>query len=42
MFGAGIAMEAVMKLFSNGTTSQNLREHTNGRTKLTPLDCSGY
>ena len=31
MFAAGIALESVMKLFSNGTTSHKLREHTDGR-----------
>ena len=30
MFAAGIALESVMKLFSTGTTSQKLCEHTNG------------
>ena len=30
MFAAGIAVESVTKLFSNGKTSQKLHEHTNG------------
>ena len=30
MIAAGIALEFVMKLFSNGKTSQELHNHTNG------------
>ena len=30
MFAAGNALESVMKLFSNGMTSQKLHDHTNG------------
>ena len=39
MFAAGIALESVMKLFTTGTTSQKLHDHThqskirNGRSK---------
>ena len=33
MFAAGIALESVMKLFSNGTTSQKLHKHTDGHFK---------
>ena len=41
MFAAGIALEFVMKLFSNGTTSQKLRKHTDSHfnyQKLAPVD----
>ena len=30
MFAVGIALESVIKLFSNGMTSQKFREHTDG------------
>ena len=42
MFVAGIALESVMKLFANGTTSQKLGEHIDGqfnKQKLAPVDC---
>ena len=45
MFAAGIALESVMKLFSNRTTSQTLHNHTDGHfneQKLAPVDCCRY
>ena len=33
MIAAGIALEFVMKLFSNSKTSQELHDHTNGCSK---------
>ena len=37
MFAAGIALKSMVKLFSYGTTSQKLGEHTDGR-KVEPVD----
>ena len=45
MFAAGIALESVRKLFSNGTASQKLCKHTNGHLNkriLAPVDCDRY
>ena len=45
MSAPGIALESVMKLFCDGTISQKLCKHTDGRFNkqtLAPVDCDRY